>query len=297
MSDDEFSEEAEELIAEVVKNIEFKPNVSIHEVGGFIEFTIHVQTPRGVALISYKPRAAAEHILKVYEDRITEEYRDLFKEELAEGNYISPYSEIYAAAERAIRVLLTQLSSEFEDTINSLPVLAMKLNECIGQEEMVQSGAEREESEGVLMSVIDKHMNTLNEARRQRWINEIHRVIKESRDRLPAQYDELYSLAVIIKKHHDSELERYEANHKRDGFKHDEWKRIWIAQDKYSSSPSDIAYVCLAHEHGKGIEYMKKLVRQARKAQESGSKIKRTLIRRTNVRRKGASSTDIKTKS
>lgn len=104
---------------------------------------------------------------------------------------------------------------------------------------------------------------------------------------LPERYSSLHAKFKDIKKHHNNERKRIEQEKKR-GLDNKEWMAQWLSvakdhypkeshaylrqiadPDKYTSSPSKVAYQALASEKGYDPEYMEKLVRRARRATEA----------------------------
>lgn len=104
----------------------------------------------------------------------------------------------------------------------------------------------------------------------------------KKRANLYRRYQEIYSECRNIKRRHDKDFTEFKNNHSKKGFNLEQWRVSWLkyasefypdigatflllftSEDKYVSSASAIAYRRLASETGHGVEYLKKLVRQA----------------------------------
>jgi hypothetical protein len=116
--------------------LRFQPGIVSINKNGRIGFCLAITNPAGSAVIYYDPAPAIEALMEQLEKEASEEIDAMEFESDEEFEEVSAdvyYSIVSSQSGDFIKMLLKLLCNEFENTVKSLPEIALKLEECIAQ--------------------------------------------------------------------------------------------------------------------------------------------------------------------
>ena len=128
--------QAQTTLDYVARPLRFQPGIVSINRNGRIGICLEITNPAGSAVIYYDPTPAIEKLLEQLEKVASEEIDAMEFEDEEEFEEVSAdvhYSIVEMQSDDFIKMLLKLLYNEFENTVKSLPEIALKLDDCITQ--------------------------------------------------------------------------------------------------------------------------------------------------------------------
>lgn len=178
---DKQDELAEEVITEVFNKIDLPKQITKTEK---FELEIRIDTSEGKSIIKYDLKAVAEWMINKNKNKFSEYWKESGEDD--QDVYFSLYNSfVIDASISALEILIQQLPLEFEDLIQTLPQLAIKLDEFISNEYQKQIFDDIQLSEVKdSKKDIGKFISASSKNRKQRMIKAVALVKEESKPKL-----------------------------------------------------------------------------------------------------------------
>lgn len=237
---------AEDVLSELFENFQLPEHISKTENFGL---EIRIATSKGNAIINYDLLAAAKWIANKNKEEFIA-YWNEFGESDQELYFSLHNSFVIEASISILETLIQQLAAEFEDTIQTLPLLAITLDECIGNEYQKpmfdkEEFPEQSDSKKIVGNFISNSAKKRKE-RMMKPINDIKDQSKPDLKQMALHYEKLLPIWSNAKKlfeqisDKDNWLQVIKLANQADNLPDDLIRRL-SSLDSYESMPSRIS--------------------------------------------------------
>jgi hypothetical protein len=172
--DAKVKEVAHQLLSEIVKTVEFPPYVQQLESDGEFLFVCTLKSPNGDAVLHYKPRQAAEFLVRECAGwaSVIRKRRELFPEDpgFEEEMFL-------ISAKTTIQMLLINFHNEFGELVGALPRMAFE-QLSFGAEAIGHAKVKGHDVKLDWQAAIQRMEETLahfTRGRRERWLRTLNR--------------------------------------------------------------------------------------------------------------------------